>query len=252
MRRQPRRPGPSPSAVRLALTLLVSISGTALARAQAAPPPTPLAPAQQSAAPPSPSSSTGNGPITVSLKSSPALEDWTKICGTDPGANSEVCYTTRDFVSDEGQPALAVAVYDIKSGPNAGRRVVRFMTPVSLLLPPGIRFAVDQAKGVLGQYQVCLQTGCLAEAVVQDDTTSAMKKGTTMAVTVMNQAGREITFAVPLTGFGKTYDGPPLSPEALKKQQDDFKKEAERRAQDLRTRILQSPVAPSVSAPPKP
>ena len=31
--------------------------------------------------------------------------------------NSEICYTTRDFVSDQGQPVLAVAVYEAKNAP---------------------------------------------------------------------------------------------------------------------------------------
>jgi invasion protein IalB len=35
--------------------------------------------------------------------------DWTKVCGKDQGSGNEVCYTTRDFVSDQGQAVLAVA-----------------------------------------------------------------------------------------------------------------------------------------------
>src|SRR5690606_16760543 len=51
------------------------------------------------------------GPTIVQVKPEPSQTDWTKVCGQDQAANKEVCYTTRDFVSDQGQPVLAVAVY---------------------------------------------------------------------------------------------------------------------------------------------
>jgi len=36
------------------------------------------------------------------------------------------------------------------------------------------------------------------------DTVNALKKGTKLNISVQNQAGREMTFAVPLAGFGKS------------------------------------------------
>jgi len=123
-------------------------------------------------------------------KPEPSQNDWTKVCGKDQ--NAEVCYTTRDFVSDQGQPVLAAAVYDIKSP--QPQKVVRFLMPLGLLLKPGIRFTVDQGQPNPGQYAVCFPNGCFAEAAIKDDAVNAMKKGTTLNVSVQNQAGREVTF----------------------------------------------------------
>ncbi len=78
------------------------------------------------------------------MKSEPSQADWTKVCGKDQGSGTDICYTTRDFVSDQGQPVLAVAVYEMKNAAQKQEvRVVRYLLPLGLLLQPGIRFNVD-------------------------------------------------------------------------------------------------------------
>jgi hypothetical protein len=81
---------------------------------------------------------------------------------------------------------------------------------------------------------------------------NGLKKGTTLNVSVQNQVSREVTFAVPLTGFGKAFDGPPIDPEVLKKQQEDLQKELERRSDEMRKKLESgAPTggAPTASAP---
>ena len=63
----------------------------------------------------------GTGPMVVQVKAEPSQPEWTKVCGKDQGTNAEICYTTRDFVSDQGQPVLAVALYDVKGGSSRRR-----------------------------------------------------------------------------------------------------------------------------------
>jgi invasion protein IalB len=193
------------------------------------------------------------GPITVPLKSNPSVSDWTKICGQAQGQGqlkgAEVCYTTRDFVADEGQQVIAVAVYDLMGGPQAGTKIVRFITPVSLLLVPGLRFAVDDAPRTAARYTICYPTGCYAEAAVTQAVVDTIKKGATLKVAVQNQVGREIILLAPLAGFSKVYDGPPLEPEALRKQQESYLEDLKRRAENIREKQLErgsgsSPVTP--------
>ena len=248
----------------LAAALSVGVAGVALAQAQRPAPrapaqttapaqtaPAPQAPAQQPAAG-APAQGGDTGPMVVQVKSEPSQADWTKVCGKDQGSNAEVCYTTRDFVSDQGQPVLAVAVYDAKGGPQGATKILRFLTPLGLLLQPGIRFAVDQQQATPGRYAICFPNGCFAEAQVKDDVVNGLKKGTTLNVSVQNQVSREVTFAVPLAGFGKAFDGPPIDPEVLKKQQEDLQKELERRSDDMRKKLESGAApgaAPTASAP---
>jgi invasion protein IalB len=248
----------------LAAALSFGVAGVALAQAQRPAPrapaqttapaqtaPAPQPPAQQPAAG-APAQGGDTGPMVVQVKSEPSQADWTKVCGKDQGSNAEVCYTTRDFVSDQGQPVLAVAVYDAKGGPQGATKILRFLTPLGLLLQPGIRFAVDQQQATPGRYAICFPNGCFAEAQVKDDVVNGLKKGTTLNVSVQNQVSREVTFAVPLAGFGKAFDGPPIDPEVLKKQQEDLQKELERRSDDMRKKLESGAApgaAPTASAP---
>ncbi len=174
--------------------------------------------------------------MLVQVKAEPSQAEWTKVCGKDPNSGTEICYTTRDFVSDQGQPVLAAAVYDVK-GQN-GSKVVRFLMPLGLLLRPGIRFAVDQGTAAAGNYTVCFPNGCFAETTsLKDETVTAMKRGTNINVSVQNQVGREVTFQVPLAGFGKAFDGAPIDPKVLEDQQKRLQEELEKRSEELRKRL---------------
>jgi len=261
----------APLGLAAALTFAMGASMPALVLAQGAQPaaptnqqpaqPRPQRPAQQAtppaAAPQMPAQPGGaqaqgqqnTGPTIVQVKPEPSQNDWTKVCGQDKPNNTEICYTTREFVSDQGQPVMAVAVYDIK-GPQP-QKVMRFLMPLGLLLQPGIRFAVDQGQATPGRFAICLPNGCFAEAPVKDDFIAALKKGTTLNVSVQNHLTREVTFAVPVAGFAKGFDGAPIDPKVLEEQQKKLQEELEKRSEELRKR-LESNAAGGAAAPAAP
>jgi invasion protein IalB len=216
--------------------------------------PAPQPPPAPQAAPAAPGAAQGQqqGPTVVQVKAEPSQPDWTKVCGKDPASNAEICYTTRDFVSDQGHPVMAVAVYEQKGGQQT-QRVVRFLLPLQLMLQPGIRFAVDQGQPTPGRYALCFPNGCFAEAIgLKDDFIAAMKKGTNLNVSVQNAAAREVTFAVPLAGFGKAFDGPAIDPKVLEEQQKKLQEELEKRSDELRKRLESSAggaATPAAAAP---
>jgi invasion protein IalB len=242
-----------------AFLALAGLAGPALAQSKAKP----AAPAPTAPAPAAPAAPAGGmaqqqtGPQTVNVKSEPSQAEWTKVCGKDQASATDVCYTTRDFVSDQGQPVLAVAVYDMKNA-QQNVRVVRYLLPLGLLLQPGIRFTVDGQQATAGKFAVCFPNGCFAEAGgVSNDLVNAMKKGTTLNVSVQNQTQREVTFAVPLAGFGKAFDGPAIDPKVLEEQQKKLQSELEKRSDDMRKKLEQQNAAGAAPAatpatPPKP
>ena len=186
----------------------------------------------------------------MQVKAEPSQPEWTKVCGKDQSTNTEICYTTRDFVSDQGQPVLAVAVYDVKG--QQPQKVVRFLMPLGLLLQPGMRFTVDQGQATPGRYVDLPPNGCFAEAQVKDDFIAAVKKGSNLNVSVQNQMGREITFAVPAAGFGKAFDGPPIDPKVLEEQQKKLQEELQKKSEEMRQKMLNSGAGaapPGVAAP---
>ncbi|MCJ2024171.1 invasion associated locus B family protein [Methylobacterium sp. J-067] len=239
----------------------LGLAGLALATVPAsAQPKKPAAPAAQAPAPTAPAPgqtpaaqtpAAQAGPQIVTLKSEPSQADWTKVCGKDQGSGTDICYTTRDFVSDQGQPVLAAAVYDMKNPAQKQEiRVVRFLLPLGLLLQPGIRFSVDGQGATAGRFAVCFPNGCFAEVGGVDAAViAALKKGTTLNVSVQNQTQREVTFAVPLAGFGKAFDGPAMDPKVLEEQQKKLQSELEKRSEEMRKKLeTQQGAAPAPAA----
>jgi len=184
------------------------------------------APKNQQAQPPA------AAPVVVALKASPAQPEWTKVCAKDERANTDICYTTRDFVTDKGQRVLAVALYDVKA--KNAPKTLRILMPLGLLVPPGIRIAAEKSQPVAGRYSTCVPHGCFAEAAVKDDLVANLKKGAGLTVSARNQAGKEVTFAIPMDGFGKAFDGPPVDPQVLAEQQKKIQEELQKQAEERR------------------
>jgi len=221
------------------LASLLLFAGTgAFAQAKKPAQPAPAAPAQAQPAQPAPDQAAPaqqqpQGPVKIDLV--PTQNDWTKVCGRDPTANKEICYTTRDFSSQTGQaPVLALAIYDIKGDDT---RIVRLLVPVGLLLRPGFRFAIDKGATLEGSFEICFPNGCFAEAKVKGATIDQIKKGSILSVAVKNQVNNEITFAIPVAGFGRAFDGPPIDPKVLEEQQKKLQEELQKRAEEERKRL---------------
>ena len=188
----------------------------------------PAAPAPAQAAP-------AAAPATVvQVKPEPSQATWLKVCGDDQNTKKKICYTTRDFVSEQNQPVLAVAVYDIQGDP---QKVVRFLMPLGFILAPGVRFNVDKGTGYGGKFGICFPVGCYAEVAVKDDAIQAIKKGTALFVSVQNQFAREVAFQVPMEGFAKAFDGPPVDPAVLAAQQQKLQEQMKKQAEELRKKI---------------
>lgn len=207
--------------------------------AQQAQTPAPAAPAQQQQA----QQQQPQGPVKADLV--PVQPDWTKVCGSDPQTHKEVCYTTRDFGIQADQPILALAVYDPKG---ADQKVVRLLLPPGLLLKPGFRFAVDKNPQEAGAFEICFPNGCFAEAKVKPAVVDGMKKGEKLTVIVKNQVNNEVTFLIPLTGFGKAFDGPAVDPKVLEEQQKKLQDELQKKAEEERKKMENKGGAPAAPA----
>lgn len=235
------------------LRLLASVLlGTALAASPALaakkkPAPAPAAPAAdaptvQPNAPAAPPPGAQNNRLALTA----TQQAWTKVCGKDPSANKQVCYTTRDFSAEAGKPpVLALAVYDIQGD---DQRIVRMLMPIGLMLRPGFRYTVEGQPPIDGTYEICFPNGCFAEAKVKATTLDAMKKAKTVDVNVRNRDSAEVIFQVPLDGFGAAFDGPAIDPKVLQEQQQKLQAELQKRAEDERKKLEASKTNPAGGA----
>lgn len=219
---------------------LAGFGGTALAQKQPTAPAAPAAPAPAAPAPaapaapapaaPAPAAPAPAGPQVVELTGS--QPEWTKVCGVNPDNKKKVCYTTRDFGQQVGEPpVLAVAVYDVEG---EDKRQIRILMPLALLLKPGFRFGVDKGERLEGKFAICFPNGCFAEAEIGGPVINTLKKGTTLNVVVRNQVNNEITFTLPLKDFGKAFDGAAIDPKVLEEQQKALQEQLQKRAEEER------------------
>jgi invasion protein IalB len=226
----------------LKLTLPLALLGSCLvlspAFAAKKKPTTPAAPAAEStdAQPSAPAAAAAPaGAPNNRLPLIATQKEWTKVCGKDPSANKQVCYTTRDFSAEAGKPpVLALAVYDVQG---EDTRIVRMLMPVGLMLRPGFRFAVDNGTPTDGSFEICFPNGCFAEAKIKGTTLDGMKKGKFVDVSVRNRDNAEVIFGVPLENFGKSFDGPAIDPKVLQEQQQKLQAELQKRAEDERKKL---------------
>lgn len=64
-----------------------------------------------------------------------------------------------------------------------------------------------------------------------------MKKGEKITIIVKNQVNAEVTFTVPLAGFGKAFDGPAVDPKVLEEQQKKLQEELQKKAEEERKKL---------------
>ena len=237
----------SPSRLLAAVLLGAGLAATPALAAKKKPAPAPAAPAADAPsvepnAPAAPPAGAQNNRLALTA----TQQNWTKVCGKDPSANKQVCYTTRDFSAEPGKPpVLALAVYDITGD---DQRIVRMLMPIGLMLRPGFRFTVEGQPPIDGTYEICFPNGCFAEAKIKGPLLDAIKKAKTVDVNVRNRDSAEVIFQVPLDGFGTAFDGPAIDPKVLQDQQQKLQAELQKKAEEERKKLEASKANPAGGA----
>ncbi|MEZ5839524.1 MAG: invasion associated locus B family protein [Hyphomicrobiales bacterium] len=183
-------------------------------------------------------------PAGDAAKDQPA---WLKVCGEDPKAKKEVCVVAQEIRAETGQFLASVAIREIKGD---AQKVLSVFVPTIMLLQPGLRVQIDDGKQVPGKYAICFPDRCYAEIPVDDNFIAAMKKGTDLSITTLNQQARGVSFKLTLSGFTKSYDGAPMDTKELEAQQEKLQDELQKRAEDARKRLLEQQ-APAPAEQPK-
>ena len=76
--------------------------------------------------------------------------------------------------------------------------------------PAGVQIKIDEAQPIQLQYAICFPTSCQVQIELTNEMMDQMRKGKQMTVAAMNMQQKAMAFPVPLTGFSKTFDGPPV------------------------------------------
>jgi invasion protein IalB len=172
---------------------------------------TTLAVAQETTAPKRAPAAPAAAPAATGA--APAAEEsaWVKLClKNEQTANKQVCLVNHEGLEpNTGMVLVAAAVRSIE-GEDKQHLLVRLPTAYSLVIPAGVQIKIDDGEPITLQYAVCFPTSCQVQMELTKDMFEKMRKGKQMVVAAMNMQQKAMAFPVPLTGFGKTFDGPPV------------------------------------------
>jgi invasion protein IalB len=230
-------------AVAAATILLTALIGSsALAQTPPAPPAAPKAPAPKAApkAPPKPAEAPA-----PQAQQAPAPQQgeqpqlifspWTKFCLKGQEANAkQVCFTGKDGRVESGMPVVAAVLIEPENDP---KKVLRVTLPLGMSLQPGTRVIVDNGQPMTGPYVICFNNGCMADYEASGELIGKLKQGKGLVIQGINGAGQPISLVVPLSDFGKAYDGPPTDPKVFEEQQKKLQEELQRRAEEARKKL---------------
>jgi invasion protein IalB len=236
------RPSVRPLAFALTTTFMVIAAG-ATAFAQAPPG---AAPAQKAApkappaakGPPGPAGAPGQPPPPAAPDAQqPQLiySPWTKFCLKGQEANAQqVCFTGKDGRIESGMPVIAAVLIEPEG---EAKKVLRVTLPLGMQLPQGTRVIVDQGQPMNAPYIICFTNGCMADYEASSELIGKLKKGQGLVVQGINSQGQPISLVLPLTDFGKAYDGPPTDPKVFEEQQKKLQDDLQKRAEEARKKL---------------
>jgi invasion protein IalB len=239
----PARPGARALVLALTTTVLaITLGATAFAQAP------PAAPAQPKAAPRPPAAA---APKAAPQPQKPAeaqqppageaqqpqliYSPWTKFCLKGQEANAQqVCFTGKDGRVESGMPVIAAVLIEPEGD---AKKVLRVTLPLGMQLPQGTRVIVDQGQPMNAPYIICFTNGCMADYEASAELIGKLKKGQGLVVQGINSQGQPISLVLPLTDFGKAYDGPPTDPKVFEEQQKKLQDDLQKRAEEARKKL---------------
>lgn len=160
---------------------------------------------------------------------------WVKVCQKFPNSDKEGCSIEQQVFTENGAFLASMAVQEI-SGEQ--RRQLLITTPLGMALQAGMLVRIDNEKAIPAKFGTCLVNGCFAGLQISLDFINTMKKGQNSFVTVRNIQGAALDLTVPLTTFGKAYDGPAMDVATLQEQQKKLQEELLHRAEKAREELL--------------
>jgi invasion protein IalB len=186
------------SAVFAAFALVLGSTMAIAQEGQPVPKTTPAAPAGAAA----PAAGAGAAPTDSA---------WVKLClKNEQTGNKQVCLVNHEGLEPNTGMVLIAAAVRSMEGDDKQHLLVRLPTAYSLVMPAGVQIKIDEGDPVQLQYAVCFPTSCQVQMELSKEMFDKMRKGKQMTVAAMNMQQKQMAFPVPLTGFSKTFDGPPV------------------------------------------
>jgi invasion protein IalB len=154
--------------------------------------------------------------------------------------NKEICLINHEGLEpNTGMVLIAAAVRKVE-GEEAQQLLIRVPTAYALVIPAGVEVKIDEQQPIKLQYAICFPTSCQVQLEVTKELMENMRKGKQMVVAAMNIQQKTMGFPVPLAGFSKAYDGPPVDSAKYEESRRQLMEMFRKRQQELAAKAAQA------------
>jgi invasion protein IalB len=158
---------------------------------------------------------------------------WVKLClKNEQTGRKQVCFVNYEALEPETSMVVGAVAVRTLEGDDKQYLIVRLTTAYSLVIKAGVQVRIDEGEAIPLRYAVCFPSSCEVQIELSKEMFEKMRNGQQMVVASMTDQQKARVFPVSLTGFSKSFDGPPV---------DNAQYEASRRAmmEKLRKRQLE-------------
>lgn len=173
---------------------------------------------------------------------------WVKLCEeqkmkesaeSKETINVNVCLTHHErFHPNTGQPLISAAIRVLDKPKK--QESLMIMVPLGRLLQQGLAMKVDDNPPMKMQYDYCTALGCVAEMIASPELLESMKKGSNIVIGTVDVARKRVAFKVPLNGFTRALDGPPIDRKVYAQARKEMFQQIRARQQELAKRAKEA------------
>jgi invasion protein IalB len=178
---------------------------------------------------------------------------WVKLCmNNQQTGGKSICLVNHEGLEPNTGMVLIAAAVRKAEGEDKLQLLIRVPTAYALVMPAGVQIRIDEEKPIQLQYSICFPTSCQVQMELTDELFKKMRAGKQMVVAAMNIQQKTMGFPVPLTGFGKAYDGPAVDNKKYEEQRRKLMEMFRKRQAELAAKAKQGQAAPKqpAAAPP--
>jgi invasion protein IalB len=171
----------------------------------------------------------------------PAEDAWVKLCmKSDQTGNKQICLINHEGLEPNTGMVLIAAAVRKAEGEDKQQLLIRVPTAYALVIPAGVQIKIDEQQPIQLQYTICFPTTCQVQMELTPELFDSMRKGKQMVVAAMNIQQKTMGFPVPLAGFSKAYDGPPVDNAKYEESRRQLMEVFRKRQQELATKAAEA------------
>ena len=179
-----------------------------------------------------------------------AQDAWVKLCmNNQQTGGKQICLINHEGLEPNTGMVLIAAAVRKAEGEDKQQLLIRVPTAYALVMPAGVQIRIDEQQPIQLQYSICFPTSCQVQMELTDDLYKKMRAGKQMVVAAMNIQQKTMGFPVPLTGFSKAYDGPPVDNQKYEEQRRKLMEMFRKRQAELAAKAKQGQGAAPGQAP---